>query len=174
MNRRVVLGTLGAAGVSSLAGCLDALPFGTSQTKLARLAVANFDTDDTVTIDIRVTRDGSVVHESTYTIDKARPSSAKTAIADCTWDDNAGEYIVRARLAGTDTSQTFNLLDEVDGSPGCVIARVQYGDFPISPNKKSLFIDVKARCDELGTNFIGGCPEYTSDSTEELDSRRPP
>lgn len=162
MKRRNLLGTLGAAGVSSSAGCLDSLPIGKSQTKLARLSVANFDTDDTVKIDIRVNRDGSVVHESTYTIDEAGANTAQTAIVNCTWDDNAGEYIVSARLAGTDTWQTFELLDETDGSPACVIARVQHGNFPTGPDQNSLSIDVMARCDEIGENYVGGCPGYTS------------
>lgn len=166
MKRRTLLGSVGAVGASSVAGCLDELPFGESETKLARLSVANFDTDDARTIDVRVERDDSVVHESTYTIETAGANSARTAIADCTWDDVAGEYVVAARLAGATEWQTFDLLEEADGSPDCVIARLQYGDFPTGPDDGPLNIEVRARCDEVGENYASGCPAYTHDSTD--------
>lgn len=92
------LGSLGAVGASGLAGCLDAVPFIGSETKLARLAVVNWD-DQSHTVDVRVERDGSVVHDSTYTVGGMEGNEAQAGIAECTWDDTSGEYVVPTRLA---------------------------------------------------------------------------
>lgn len=167
MKRRTLLGSFSAVGAVSITGCLDSVPLGESTTKLARLSVANFDTDTTHTIDVRIERDDSVVHESTHIIDKAEQNTAQSEVADCTWEDVAGRYTVAARVSGASEWDSFDLLDEISDSPDCVIARVQYGNFPTSPDASSLTIDVRDRCDEVGTNYVGGCPAYTPNSTNQ-------
>ncbi|WP_458190864.1 hypothetical protein [Haladaptatus sp. NG-WS-4] len=72
MNRHSFLGFFGVMGLSSLAGCLDAIPLLGSKTKLARLSVRNWDKDEAHTIDVRVERDWTVVHESS----SSRPTNA--------------------------------------------------------------------------------------------------
>jgi hypothetical protein len=167
MKRRALLGTVSAVGTVSITGCLDPVSVGESATKLARLSVANFDTDSMHTIDVRIERDDSVVHESTHTIDRAEESTAQSAVVDCTWDDVAGRYIVAARVSGATEWESFDLLNEAADSPDCVIARIQYGEFPTSPDASSLTIDVRERCDEVGTNYVGGCPAYISNRTNQ-------
>lgn len=167
MKRRALLGTVSAVGAVGLTGCLDFVPLGESATKLGRLSVANFDTDNMHTIEVRIERDDSIVHESTHTIDKAEENMAESAVVDCTWEDVAGRYTVAARVSGATEWVSFDLLDEVGDSPDCVIARVQYGEFPTSPDASSLTIAVRERCDEIGTNYVGGCPAYTSNATNQ-------
>lgn len=162
MNRRALLSSVGAVSASGLAGCLDAVPFLGSGIKLARLSVANWDEDVDHTIDVRLERDGTVVHESTYTVEKMEGNEAQSAIAECTWDDVAGEYVLAARVAGGDDWRRFDLQESTDGSPDCVIARLQYGSPGSVYEDRPLNIEVRNRCDEVDENYEGGCPAYTS------------
>lgn len=164
MNRRDVLSLLGVMGTVGSGGCLDAVPFLGSGMKLGRLSVVNWDDDEEHTIDLRVERDGTVVHEATYTVGKMKGNVAQSAIADCTWDDIAGEYAIDARVAGSEDWRTFDLLEESDQSPDCVIARVQYGSLSGIDGERPLNIEVRARCDEISENYEGGCPAYTNSS----------
>lgn len=162
MKRRRFLGSLSALTVTSLSGCFGgALSFG-SETKLARLSVVNWDEDKAHTIDVRVERDGTVVHEATYSVGAMDGNEARAAITDCTWDDVAGEYIVAARLTGGNKWREFNLLDAAEGSPNCVIAAVQYGHLASIDEDNPLNIEVRDRCDEVADQYEGGCPAYSS------------
>lgn len=160
MNRRDVLASVGVMGTVGVAGCLDAVPFLGSETKLGRLAVVNWDEDDTHTIDVRVERGGTVVHESTHTVGKMEGNTAQSAVPECTWDDVAGEYVVAARVAGTGNWRRFDLLEAAQQSPDCLIAAVQYGRLSGIDEARPLNIEVRDRCDEIGENYEGGCPAY--------------
>lgn len=163
MNRRDVLASVGAVGTAGTVGCLAAVPFLGAETKLGRLSVVNWDGDEPHTIDVRVKRDGAVVHESTHTVGEMRGNTARSAIPECTWDDVAGEYVVAARVAGTDDWREFNLLEAAQQSPDCLIAAVQYGRPSGVGERRPLNVDVRGRCDEVGENYKGGCPGYLSD-----------
>lgn len=165
MDRRSLLRLLSGIGTLSLAGCLDALPSLGAETKLARLSVVNWDEDEAHTIDVRVERGGTVVHESTYRVEEMDGNEAQAAIAECTWNDVAGEYVIAARLDGNNEWQRFELLDAADGSPNCVIAAVQYGHLSGIDEDDPLNVEVRNRCDEVQQEYEGGCPAYTSNSS---------
>lgn len=166
MNRRDVLASLGATGAVGTAGCLNGVPFLGSGTKLARLAVVNWDEDESHAIDVRVERDGDVDHESTYTVGEMRGNEAQAAVADCTWDDVAGDYVVAGRVTGNGDWRTFDLLEAASGSPDCVIAALQYGSTAGIDGTRPLNVEVRDRCDEVGVNYDGGCPAYTSNGSQ--------
>lgn len=166
MKRREVLASLSATGAVTMAGCVDAVPFLGAGTKLGRLSVVNWDEDEDHTVDVRVKRDGEIVHTSTYTVGEMEGNTAQAAIADCTWDDAKGEYIVAARIAGNSDWRTFDLGETAEQSPDCVIAAVQYGRLAGIDEENPLNIEVRARCDEIGENYEGGCSAYTSGDSQ--------
>ena len=166
VNRRTLLASLGATGTAGLAGCLDAVPGLGATTKLGRLAVVNWDEDDPHAIDVRVERDDEVVHESTHTVAAMQATEAQSAVVECTWDDDAGTYVVAARLAGQSAWRRFDLLAAADGTPDCVIASVQYGSPPgVDDPDRPLRVAVRDRCDEIGEHYVGGCPADTSSAS---------
>lgn len=166
MKRRELLGSAAVVGAPTLSGCAGVLPFGRSTTKLARLSVVNWDEDAAQTVDVRVERDGTVVHESTHTVGQMQGNEAQATVVDCTWDDVPGEYVVAARLAGDSDWRTFDLLDATEQSPSCVIAAVQYGQVSGIDEQQPLNIEVRDRCDEVGENYEGGCPAYLSNGSQ--------
>ena len=158
VDRRTLLASLGATGTAGLAGCLDAVPGLGPTTKLGRLAVVNWDEDDPHTVDVRVERDDDVVHESTSTVGAMQATEAQAEVVECTWDDVARTYVVAARLAGQSAWRRFDLLAAADGTPDCVIARVQYGSPPgVDDPDRPLRVAVRDRCDEIAEHYVGGC-----------------
>lgn len=122
--------------------------------------MVNWDKDEDHTVDVRVERDGSAIHESIHTVRKMERNQAQAAIIDCTWDDVAGEYLVFARTDGNNDWRKFNLLEAADQSPDCVVTAVQYGKLGGIAEERPLNVEVRNRCDEIGENYEEGCPAH--------------
>ena len=120
-------------------------------TKLAWLAVSNYDETSGHRFDVRVERDGEVVHESTHTVGKKPEDRIPGAVADCTWNDVAGRYVVFARMDDGDWTER-SLTEEFDRVPECVTAEVRYWS-------GSLAVWVQDWCDQVD-GYVGGCPAY--------------
>ena len=161
MNRRALLSSLGAVGISALAGCSVSMPF-LEQTKLGLLAVHNWDKNTSHTFELRVKRDGSLVHESTHEVEKMEGNFASGAAADCTWDDVSGEYVVAVRVDSNEWRE-FNLQEATDNSPECITMYVQYGSYWGVDENDPLNIKVEDWCDSLDRGS-SGCPAYKSNS----------
>ncbi|WP_147437742.1 MULTISPECIES: hypothetical protein [unclassified Halorubrum] len=145
MKRRALLASLSVVGTSTLSGCSGSVPT-FEQTTLGFLAVRNYDETAAHTFDIRVLRDGTLVHESTHslkTAEKVDGGTIPTAIVDCTWDDVAGKYVVTVRVDGN-AWKSFNLQKIERDTPSCVVANVEYGRFGTADN--SLRLDSLLSC----------------------------
>lgn len=131
MNRRDLLLTTGLGGSLSLCGCTGPVPLAV-ETTLGLFAIYNYHQEDAHQFDVRIERDGSVVHESSHRLQAfdAESDSPPHAVVSCTWDDTPGEYVVFVRSDGREWKQ-FSVIDGVARSvrpPECVIALVRYGD----------------------------------------------
>lgn len=132
MNRRALLGSLGSLATAGLAGCLDDSPSLEPAATLGRLSVSNRDDGSAHTFGLRVERGGTVVHESSHTVERATEPRIPGVVVDCTWDGVAGTYTVHARVDGGEWNRvdrrerTVDLRDETDRSPECVAVDVQY------------------------------------------------
>ncbi|MFD1514474.1 hypothetical protein [Halomarina rubra] len=164
MERRALLASLGVVGTSMLAGCSVSVPF-LERTKLGWLSVSNWDETASHTFELRVTRDGTLVHESTHVVKQMEGNTIPGAVADCTWDDVAGEYVVAARV-DSDEWREFNLQEATDGSPACVMTTVQYGTYWGIDEADPLNVRVRGGCDQVD-RAVGGCPAYNSNTIRE-------
>jgi hypothetical protein len=131
MNRRALLGSFGAVGAASLAGCLDGAVFEPTTT-LGRLSVSNHDETAAHTFDLRVEHDDTTVHESSHRVEQATEARISGAVADCTWEAVAGTYAFHARVDGGEWNrvdrreQTLDLREETEKSSGCVAVELHY------------------------------------------------
>lgn len=164
MNRRSVLAAAGALGAASLSGCLGFLRDDPApSTTVGWLAVSNHDPDSSHEVDVRLERDGEVVHTSSHTIPEKQGRSVAGAVPDCTWETEPGEYVVFARPDDGEWVER-NVTDTPEGEArDCVTVQIDYGS---SAGEQSwvdaddpLYIAVTDRCDEIG-DFHGGCSEY--------------
>lgn len=163
MKRRTLLASFGTVGATTLAGCLDSLGFGESTTTLRQLTASNFDTSSEHTYDVRLERDGTVVHESTLTVEAAEESITPSQSVDCNWDAVPGSYTVSARVDDGEW-QSFDVLEHYDTAPECVMASVTY-DFD-SDGTPHLWLSIHPRCE--GFNIDPGycAPTTTTAETE--------
>lgn len=101
MNRRKLLGTVGAVGSFGVSGCLDSVDPRGSQIQLAHYWLSNY-TSEPVRLEARVDRDGETVHEETYDVEPKDDDEGTLGVTsvECTWGDTAGEYILYARRQG--------------------------------------------------------------------------
>ena len=136
------------------------MPF-LEQIKLGLLAVHNWDDNAGHTFGLRVKRDGRLVHESTLDVEKMEGDFASGTVADCTWDDVSGEYVVAVRV-DSDEWREFNLLEATDGSPECIATYIQYGTYWGIDENDPLNLKVLDWCDY--GSISGGCQAYKSNS----------
>ncbi|WP_313694324.1 hypothetical protein [Halorarum halobium] len=123
-TRRSILGTLGCAVTIPTVGCTGfPVEYPDPGTKLVRLGLTNLG-DSSHRFEIRVHRDGTVVHESAHDLGGDGESVSGTQGA-CPWMDTSGSYVVAARLEGGEwVSQSVD--EGVDGSPEHVLVHVLY------------------------------------------------
>lgn len=130
MRRRSFLTALAFTPLGAGSGCLSR-----TQGQAARgmhlgwYAVANHDTESHH-FGLRVERDGEQVHRSSHEVQGRDENDIHGAVADCTWDDTAGDYSVFARvdggewvaesLSGTESGQEMTC--------GIVEAKYRHGD----------------------------------------------
>lgn len=131
MNRRQFLGTGCGGTMVALSGCIS--PF-SSTVQLGGLSVVNYD-DESKELDVRVSKDGSTVLNSTIELpptDDPSISSAERKAIECTWDDDEGEYIIETGLNG-DELESFNVAENADGD--CTYVEIEiYWDGTINYN----------------------------------------
>jgi hypothetical protein len=165
VERRSCLASLAVLTASGLGGCLGDVDVLAAEptTRLAWLAVSNEDPEREHRFDLRVERDGDVVHESSHVVERKPEDRIPGSVADCTWDDVAGRYVVSARLDGGEWVGR-ELTEGFDPVPDCVIADVVAGR-PISPA-----VGVQAWCDQVD-GYIGGCPAYNSPASAASDDQ---
>ena len=146
-----------------LAGCSMSVMFH-ERTKLGLLSVSNWDRTAGHAFELRVSCDGTRVHESTHTVEKFNEASHMVpgAVVDCTWEDVAGEYVVAARI-DNDEWQEFNLQDAIEDSPECVLANVEYGTYWTIDETDPLNIRVRPGCDHVD-QADGRCPASISNA----------
>lgn len=141
MRRRAFLAGAGLSVTGSTAGCLGAVPgIGQRELQLAWFGVSNYDPDPH-RFDLRVERDGEVVHRSTHDIDGRTEDLVHGESVDCTWDATPGVYEVSVRVdAGAWVSKPLS--DVSDGwrdSVTCATAHGWYED--------DLWIDLRENCE---------------------------
>lgn len=154
MNRRNLLrGGGGLLAAASVAGCLDWVPT-VGETSLGLFAVYNFDSDSGHRFDIRIERDGTMVHESTHQLEAyGSESEPSHVVPSCTWDDKAGDYSVSVRRDGEEW-HSYNVVQGELRPPECVIAYVQYGNLSGTSNEFSFELD-ETDCSEVSSSEEG-------------------
>lgn len=159
MNRRTVLASLGGVGTTISTGCVGSLQDRLDrqperQFKLGWLSAANTDIKPHQ-IDLQVKEDGGVVHRSSHYLEaqdrKGPKGETQFTVADCTWDDTADDYLIRARVDGNNwISKPIYVVDTTGYSHAdCVIAQAIY-------RNKALEIILQASCVDVDT-MPGGC-----------------
>lgn len=163
MHRRALIRSIPAIGIASVAGCLDRVPT-VGETKLGWFGIYNYHEKSGHLFDVRIERDGTVVHESSHRIEAfehdADRDSPPHSVVSCTWKDIAGDYTIFVRSDNRDWHR-YGVLDGVVNPPACVMAFVRYGDdFGPSDNPpKFTFVIDEDACTEV-RSVQGGCPAY--------------
>lgn len=158
MRRRALLSTFGTSAVLSTAGCLDAVGAAFDEPMhLARFTAFNDDVDRH-TFDLRVDRNGEVVHQSSHRIQGKDDDRIYAESADCGWGTAKGNYEVFARV--DDGEWTGKILTEVTddwrNTVECATAEAWFGD--------QLAILLDDDCDKLAQgHWDGACPLEYSD-----------
>ncbi|SFS49932.1 hypothetical protein [Halostagnicola kamekurae] len=150
MKRRSLLGSLGVTVVASSAGCVKSAlgPFDNS-SRIGWIGVSNYDTEPHQ-FGVRVERDDSIVHESSHAIQERKGNSLSGEAVNCTWGKTAGTHRISAKIDETDWVEQ-SVAEAIDGSVGCVTARVTYGD-----SSDTLEIVIRENCDDV-PEYNGGC-----------------
>lgn len=118
-------------------------------SRIGWLGVSNYDADPH-RFEVRVKRDGSVVHESSHAIRGGEDDVAPGTVVDCTWGDTAGAYAIGARIDGNEWVER-SVDEAIDGAVDCVTVRVSYGD-----RSDELDIFARENCDDV-PEYEGGC-----------------
>jgi hypothetical protein len=151
VKRRALLAAIGAVTTTATAGCLGSIADSLDRTvQLGWFGAHNFDTDPHE-FDLRVERDGEVVHESGHEVAGFEDPVAHGAVADCTWGDEPGGYTVSARVDGGEwVSREISELDErYENDVDCAIAEAQY-------RNESVAVYFQVGCDRVD-HYDGGC-----------------
>lgn len=163
MNRRALIRSIPAIGFASVAGCLDRVPT-VGETKLGWFGIYNFDEKSGHLFDVRIERDGNVVHESSHQVgayqhDPSRDSPPNSVVSR-TWEDVAGDYTVFVRSDKRDRN-SYGILEGVVNPPACVMSYVTYGDnFGPGDNPPQFeFVIDEDECSEV-RSLPGGCSAY--------------
>ena len=129
MNRRKLLGTVGAVGSFGVSGCLGSVDPRGSQIQLAHYWLSNY-TSEPVRLEARVDRGGETVHEDTYELEPKDDDAGTLGVTpvECTWGDEAGEYILYARQQGGDWVSTHlaEANDELLQASDCAMGEANY------------------------------------------------
>jgi hypothetical protein len=160
VKRRALLAALGITTPIATAGCLGSIADRLDRTvQLGWFGVHNFDTDPHE-FDLRVERDGEVVHESAHEVAGFDGPVVHGAVADCTWGDEPGGYTVSARLDGGEwASRAISEIDELyENDLDCTTAEVQY-------RRESTRIHFQPGCDRV--DDYGGCGFAERGETED-------
>ena len=136
-SRRGVLTALGTCGVG-LAGC-TALFDEDPTISLLRVGAINW-SDEAVTVEIRIERNGEDVGGETFSFDPGDDGRR----LECTWSTDPGAFVVAARLDDGDWERRD--LTEVDGE--CASVYVMIDD----PGP-SISMPINTDCEPIG----GGC-----------------
>ncbi|WP_254543575.1 hypothetical protein [Halomarina pelagica] len=109
-RRFLVSGASSLAALATLGGCSSpGLTGEPAAPALGRVWISNF-TDRARRIEVRVLRDGGVVHERAYDVPAARKSGEPgERDVECAWSNEAGHHVVRARHAGDDEWTSLDL-----------------------------------------------------------------
>lgn len=150
MKRRSILASVGVGLAASSAGCVEsARDVLDSSSRIGWVGVSNYDTEPHQFV-VQIKRDGSIVHESSRTIRGSEDNVVPGEAIDCTWGDAAGTHRIRARIDGNEWVEQ-SVDEAIDGSVGCVTARVSYGDL-----RETLDIFIRENCDRV-PRYNGGC-----------------
>ena len=150
MRRRAFLAAIGTSVTMSTTGCLTSLEDRLDTSiQLGWFGGHNFDTESHQ-FEFRVKRDGTRVHQSSHTIRPREGSFIHGAVAECTWGEVAGDYIVEARVDGNEwVEESVNEVDSASNQEiDCAIAEARYWD-------GSLDIFRLRGCDQ---DYDGMCP----------------
>jgi hypothetical protein len=161
VNRRALLGTVVTVGTSAASGCVNRLLPPDTSTKLGLLAIENYDTENGHEFDLRVERDGDIVHRSSHSVKKTVLPHISGFVLECPWEFVDGEYTVSARI---DNGEWLNqpLAAPFDTVPDCVISVIRYGSLRSeSIENPPLAIEVEDDCHVIAAND-GGCRAYQS------------
>ena len=161
VNRRALLGTVVTVGTFATSGCLGRLLLPDTSTKLGLLAIENYDTKNGHEFDVRVERDGDIVHRSSHSVNKTVLPHISGLVLECPWEFVEGEYAVSARV---DDGEWLNqpLAAPFDTVPDCVISVIRYGSLPSEGIEPPPFaIEVRDDCHVIAEND-GGCQAYRS------------
>jgi len=122
MKRRRLLATAGSALTVTSTGCLGFFEDEEPTVRLGQVIVSNADVDPHE-MQVEVHRDGEVVHQSGGVIP---PEDDRMGgyVAECTWGDTPGEYVVVAEADGE--SAESNLTQRYGDYADCVMAMVMY------------------------------------------------
>lgn len=140
MRRRALLAAVGLSATVSTAGCLDSV-LG-RELRLATVGVSNYD-DDAHRFDLRVDRDGEVVHRSSHELRGRDDDRVYGAAPDCDWAGTPGTYEVSVRVDGGEW-QSRSVAEVSDGwrdAVSCASTYVWYDG--------AVWIDLRADCGEL-------------------------
>jgi hypothetical protein len=138
--RREVLAAVGLSATVSTAGCLDSV-LG-RELRLAEFGVSNYGAD-AHRFDLRVRRDGEVVHRSSHEIRGRDEDRVYGAAPDCNWEGTPGAYEVSVRVDGGEW-QSRSVAEARDGwrdAVSCASAHVWYED--------AVRIDLRDDCADL-------------------------
>ena len=153
MQRRSLLTSVGLGIAASSAGCVEsAVDAVDRSSRIGWISLANYDTKAHL-FELQVVRDGSTVHDATYTIRGEDGSTTAYEVIECTWGDTAGRYSIRLRI--DDNGWVTRTVDEAtDGAVGCVTVRVRYGD--LRWESETLDIFIRENCEDV-PEYNGGC-----------------
>lgn len=147
MKRRPLLAIGGSLVTSTVAGCIDHVPT-VGATTLGGVGIVNYDAERSHQFDVRIERDGTVVHQSSHQLaaddDQAR-DPPQVGIS-CTWDRTAGEYTVFIRSDEREWER-FDPLNRTAMPPDCVVVETLYGDdFGPSDDPPTFTFQVEEDC----------------------------
>ena len=150
MRRRAFLAAMGTSVTMSTTGCLTSLEDRLDTSiQLGWFGGHNFDTESHQ-FEFRVKRDGTRVHHSSQTILPREGSFIHGAVAECTWGEVAGDYIVEARVDGNEwvEESVTKVNSASDQEIDCATAEARYQD-------GSLTISCQRGCNP---RYDGMCP----------------
>jgi len=127
MRRRALLASVGVIATTVGSGCLGAVRDAVdSSFRLGTVSLSNYDTTPH-RFQIRIFRDGELVHESDHDIDAKSGDIVPGVEIERTWDQVAGAFVLRGRVDDSPWVEQ-GVDDALDGAPECASARGVYDD----------------------------------------------
>lgn len=125
MNRRRFLAATTPCLLAT-AGCLDYFE-DEPTVRLGWLAATNTDTVPHE-FELELFRDGELVHQSSAEVPAKEGGISESYVADCTWGEEAGEYVVTAHTEDGQSAE-LNLTDGITEEVDCVVATARYDEY---------------------------------------------